>query len=306
MNNNNVSGRGLVIGMLISMFIWGLSWPSGKVLTQFCTPINFAGYRYIIVVITLLPILFLLKAGLVISKEGIPSVIITGILLALYSFLFFKGLSLGKAGAGGVLVTTLNPIMAYIVGIFLSRHLPSKNEILGLVLGIFASCFLLKVWDNANNIFASGNLYFLSAAFTWAAMSKITSKGGKYGSSLSFTFWQYFITLICILPLMNFHELNNAIQIKQSLFWYNMFFSSAIVTTLATTVFFYSTTRLGAEKASSFLFLVPLAAALSSWVFLDETIQFHTIVGGFLGMGAVYFINKKVVLIKKNVLDRSN
>jgi drug/metabolite transporter (DMT)-like permease len=101
------------------------------------------------------------------------------------------------------------------------------------------------------------------------------------------------VTLLCLLPLANFAEMRTALHIKDAAFWLNLVFSSAIVTTMATTIYFYSTTRLGAEKASSFIFLVPLAAAMSSWLMLGEQIQVHTAVGGILGITAVYFINKR-------------
>ena len=296
MHKKQVSSGTLTGAMIISMFLWGLSWPSGKVLTRYCSAVNFAVYRYVIVVAVMLLLLKVLKAGLLIRKEGIPFVLASGLLLALYSYLFFIGLQKGSPGAGGVLVTTLNPIMAYAIGIFLSRKLPARNEAIGLVLGIIAGCALLKVWDNSSRIIDSGNLYFLLAAFLWASMSKFTSKGAKYGSPLTFSFWQYMVTLLCLLPMTNFKEAMLSTHLNDALFWGNLFFSSAIVTALATTVFFYSTTRLGAEKASSFLFMVPLAASVSSWLLLGEIIHIHTAIGGVLGIMAVYMINKKRVV----------
>lgn len=293
MQNKQVSEKVLVSGIVISMFLWGLSWPSGKVLTNYSSPINFVVYRYIFVIATLFPILLILKTGIKVKKQGVPVIVSSGLLLGLYSFLFFKGLKAGHSGAGGVLVTTLNPIMAYSLGMLLNKKKPSRNESLGLLLGLFAGCILLEIWNHPAEILASGNVYFLMAALTWAVMSKLTSKAGYYGSSLSFSLWQYIITLLCLLPMMNLKEFHAAIYIKDELFWINLIFSSAIVTSLATTVYFYATTRLGAEKASSYIFMVPLAAAVSSWLFLDEIILPHTIVGGMLGIMAVYIINKK-------------
>ncbi len=292
MKGKQVTDKHLVAGIVISMFLWGLSWPSNKVLTHYCTVVNFTVYRYIIVVASMGLVVQLLGGGFRIVKKAVPDFIISGLLLAFYSFLFFQGLKKGSPGAGGVLVTTLNPIMAYTLNIFIKKKLPSRNEATGLVLGIIAGAILLRLWDNSS-LLDGGNLFFLLAALTWAVMSKFTSKGSQHGSSISFSLWQYMVTLLCLLPLTNFTEMRAAVHIKDAAFWLNLIFSSAIVTTMATTIYFYSTTRLGAEKASSFIFLVPLAAALSSWGMLGERILPHTIVGGLLGIAAVYYINKR-------------
>lgn len=285
--------KSLLIAIIFSMFLWGLSWPSGKVLSRYCSAVNFSVYRYILVIATLLIALPFMGVSLRIRKAGIPMFIVSGILLSVYSYFFFVGIKLGSPGAGGVLVTTLNPIIAYAIGTALSRKIPGSKDILGLVLGMAACCVLLKVWDPNSSIADSGNLYFLLAAFTWAVMSKFTSKGAQYGTSMGFSLWQYIVTLACLTPLVNVPEFAAVFQIKDPIFWLNLFFGSVIVTAIATTMFFYSTTRIGAERASSFIFLVPLCAALSSFLFLGEQIHLHTAVGGVLGIGAVYLINIK-------------
>ena len=293
MKQKHLSEKHLIAGIVISMFLWGLSWPSNKVLTHYCSVVNFTVYRYILVVATMLLVVFFLGAGFTIKRKGVPAFITSGLLLALYSYLFFEGLINGSPGAGGVLVTTLNPIMAYAINIIIKRKLPSGNEAVGLVLGVAAGCILLQVWHNSATLLESGNLFFLLAALTWAVMSKFTATGAQYGSSITFSLWQYIVTLLCLLPLANFTEMRAAIHITDIAFWLNLFFGSAIVTTMATTIYFYTTTRLGPEKASSFIFLVPLAAAVSSALLLGEKIHAHTAAGGALGMIAVYFINKR-------------
>jgi len=292
MSKKQISNKALLIGLIVSMILWGLSWPSGKVLTSYMSAFDFAMIRYIIVVLTLLPILIFLKVPLTGQRKGVPYVLAAGILLTLYSFLFYQGLKHGLAGAGGVLVTTLNPIIAYSLVILINKKIPSGNERVGLLLGLIAGCILLKIW-NRSELFESGNLYFLAASFTWALMSRFTSKASFFGSSLSFSLWQYLVTIIFILPFIRFDEFKTIFSITDSIFWLNLFFSSAIVTTLATTLYFYATTILGAERASSFIFLVPFAAEIFSWLLLKESMLIHTIVGGILGIVAVYIINSK-------------
>jgi drug/metabolite transporter (DMT)-like permease len=279
--------------MVTSMFFWGLSWPSGKVLARYCSAINFSVYRYMLVVATLLVLLPVMGVSFRVKKQGIPAIVISGALLAIYGYFFFMGLKNGAAGAGGVLVTTLNPIVAYAIGIGLKRKWPAINETAGLALGLLAGAVLLSLWNHSSALMDAGNLYFLIASFIWAVMSKFTSQGAKYGSSFGFSLWQYVVTLLCLLPACNFAEMRTAIHITDPLFWSNLFFSSVIVTSLSTTLYFYTTTRLGAERASSFIFLVPLAAAISSWMLLGEQIKPNTVIGGLLGMAAVYLINKR-------------
>ena len=293
MQQKQATNKYLIAGIVTSMFLWGLSWPSGKVLTHYCSVANFTIYRYLLVVITIMVLLACFGISFRIRKAGIPAVIGSGTLLAVYSYFFFMGLKNGAAGAGGVLVTTLNPIFAYALGMLLNRKLPGPNEAIGLVLGLIAGCILLKVWNYSSALWESGNLYFLLASLSWALLSKFTSKGAQYGSSLTFSLWQYLVTLLCLLPFLKVPELQAAIHIKAPVFWINLVFSAVFVTALATTLYFYSTTRLGAEKASSFIFLVPFAAAISSWFLLGEKLHLHTVIGGALGMVAVYIINKK-------------
>lgn len=215
----------------------------------------------------------------------------------MYTFLFFKGVSLGKAGAGGVLVTVLNPIMIYAITLILARRKPTRNETIGLALGLAAGIVLLKLVTEADEIFKAGNIYFLLAACSWAVLSRFTSKAGKYGSSLSFSLWMYGISTCLMFLLSGLSSTVATFQRSDGMFWGNLFFSATITTSLATTFYFVATSRIGASKASSFIFMVPFSAALGSWMFLGEVIERHTIIGGLLGIAAVYILNRKDVKV---------
>lgn len=293
----NKSEKLLFTGIVVSMFLWGLSWPSGKVAASYGSPVTIVLIRYVVVFVGFLPVFFFMKAPLTIHKKGIPSLLTAGVLLSVYTYLFFYGLKNGLAGAGGVLVTTMNPIMAYGIGLLLNRKKPSRNETIGLMLGLLAGATLLKIWGSLDELFASGNIYFLLAAFVWAVMSRITSKASTYGSSMSFSLWMYLATVIIMLPFVHVADLTNILHHADRYFWWNILFSGIFATSLATSYYFYATTTLGPEKASSFIFLVPVSAAVSSWLFLNETLLLHTIIGGVLGIAAVYMINRKKALI---------
>lgn len=293
MNGGTAGSKVFLVGMIVSMTCWGFSWTSGKILTGYGDPLTISFLRFALTFVSLLVLLPLMKEKMAISKKGLRDLLISSALISMYTFLFFKGVSVGKAGAGGVLVTVLNPILVYAITLVLAQRRPTRNETLGLFLGLAAGVVLLKLVSEAREIFKAGNIYFLLAACSWAMLSRFTSKAARYGSSLSFSLWMYGISTALMFLFAGAESTGETFRKADFVFWGNLFFSATITTSLATTFYFVATARIGASKASSFIFLVPFSAALGSWIFLGEVIEMHTIVGGLLGIAAVYILNKK-------------
>lgn len=287
-----------LVAMLVSMAIWGVSWSSAKVLSSYGSSISIAYIRFVIVLVALYPAMLFLKIPVKIHRRGIMLVIGAGLCLAVYSTLFFRGLQEGLSGAGGVLVTTLNPIMAYALGLVIEKRAPTKFELSGLALGLCAGAVLIQIWLHVDQLWASGNLYFLCAAFLWSVMSKLTSQSAKYGHVIAFTWWMHVITIVVTSCIVDFSDVAHIITTGDSRFWWNIAYFGIINSSMATTIYMFATIKIGAEKASSFIFLVPVGAVLSSWLFLDELITWNVIVGGSLGIIAVLAINRSSRLKK--------
>jgi drug/metabolite transporter (DMT)-like permease len=288
------SERLFLFGMVMSMLCWGISWASGKILSEYGSALNISFYRFTITFISLFFILIFIKESLYINKKGILDLVIASVLISLYTYLFFKGLAEGKAGAGGVLVTILNPIISYAIMLTMTWRRPTRNEAIGLFFGFIAGIILLKVTTEAEKIFNSGNSYFLLASLSWSVLSVFTAKAARYGSSpVTFSFWMYGISTLIMFLLADKTATMEIFEKGDFKFWGNLFFSATITTSLATTFYFVATSKIGASKASSFIFMVPFSAAIGSWVFLNEIPQTHTLIGGLLGIAAVYILNKK-------------
>jgi len=281
-----------LIGMVLSMICWGFSWTSGKILARYSDPMTISFLRFGLTYVSLLFIVLFLKENFVIKRGGLRDLLAASALISIYTFLFFKGLTTGKAGAGGVLVTTLNPIIAYAMMLVINKRRPTTNESIGLAIGLVAGVVLLDVFHNTN-LFTAGNVYFLLAAVCWAVLSLFTAKATRYGSSITFSFWMYGISTLTLVMFSGITTPVRVVQQGDLVFWINLFFSATITTSLATTFYFYATSKVGAGKASSFIFMVPFSAALGSWFFLQEIPKTNTIIGGLLGIAAVYIMNRK-------------
>lgn len=296
---NFKSDKFLLFAMLISMCIWGMSWSSAKILSQYGSAMSTAFIRFSFTFIALFILLNRFGVSLKISRKGFLSLLAAGLLMSGYGLLFFGGLQLGLAGAAGVLVTTVNPLFAYLIGIIINKRLPEKREVIGLIIGIIAGCILLKVWLQFDLLLASGNLFFVAAGLTWALMSKFSSSSSKHGSPFAFSFWMHGICILSLMPIVDYSEVQHILMHGDQRYWLNILYFSTINSAGATTCFLYATSKIGAEKASGFVFMVPFAAAIAAWAFLGEVITFTTIIGGLLGILAVLIMQGKIRFGKK-------
>lgn len=291
--NGNREEKKFLYGMVASMLCWGISWPVGKILSSYSDSITIAMLRFVLTFVSLLVLLLLIKENLSISRKGIWVLLAASVCMTFYSFFFLEGLAHGKAGAGGVLVTTLNPILTYTLTMIISLKTPSWKEGIGLMVGLIAGLVLLQIWQTGASLLDPGNLYFVCATVTWATLSKFTALSSRYGSPISFSLWMYGICSVLMYLFTKNEVTFELLQRSDFKFWINLFFSATITTSLATTFYFYATSKVGADKASSYIFMVPLSAAAGSWIILGEIPLWNTLLGGLLGIAAVYILQRK-------------
>lgn len=280
-------------GMVLAMFCWGISWPSTKILAAYGQGESIAFYRFVVTFLSLAPILLFIGEPLSIKRSGWKLLAIASLCLTIYSYFFIMGVKAGKAGAGGVLVTTMNPIFTSGLVLLLAWKKPSRKQVVGLSIGLLAGLILLRIWASWQDILQAGTLLLVGATVTWAILSRFTARSAEVGSTLSFSLWMYLICSFLMLCFTNVDENIRIIQQADGIFWLNLFFSASVTTAGATTFYFYATSKIGADKASTFIFMVPLSAALGAWLLVSEEPQWNTILGGCIGLLAVYVLNRK-------------
>jgi drug/metabolite transporter (DMT)-like permease len=290
-----MNSRVLLIGIIAAMAIWGISWPSTKVLSAYTTPVNLATIRFVFNSIAVCIILLIAKVPLSLNNKVASPLARASILIFLYNYLFFSGIAKGKPGAAGILVTTITPIITYVLAIIINKRPLGSSERVGLLLGLIAGCILVHIWYNPQELLHSGNIFFLFCTITWAFLSRITSTASRYGHPLAFTFWMYVICTLLLLCIADVPACISVIQQADNEFWINIIFNSVINSGMATMFYFYATSKLGAERTSSFTFVVPFSAAISSYLILGEVLAWNTIVGGIIGLAAVYLLNFKAI-----------
>ena len=118
------------------------------------------------------------------------------------------GTHYGYAGKGAVLVTTLNPIITFIIMSIIEKKITQK-EIVGIVVGMIGSLFIMNVFvEGFSNIFSINNIFFLICAITWGINTVITNYGQKKINLYQFIFYCYLFTTIISIPFTDLYSIN--------------------------------------------------------------------------------------------------
>jgi len=272
------------------MIGWGASWVNVKVLSSYINEFEMVFFRFLITAVTMIPIIIYLKKSFKIDFKSFLLIVITSLAFIAYMKYFFLGTKVGTASLAGAFVTTLIPINTFLILAILRVKKICKKDIFALSLGGLGVLTMLNIWSfGINQILLIQNLYFILASILWPIVTILSSKSRKI-SPIIFTFYLYIITVI--LDVVFFMDVSKiAFENFDSTFWINIFILTIVGTTFANTVYFLGIEKLGASEASSFIFLVPLAAILLSAIFLHEVISVSIIVGTILTLISVKILN---------------
>jgi len=274
------------------MTIWGLSWTNAKILSDYGPSSVLAFWRFFFSSITMIPVLWLTGNNFRVTRLGMKYILTGAVFISLYNIFFFMGTNVGSASVGGIIVPTFNPIITFIISVLLMKQVVYRMDIIGLILGFTGGVIVLQAWTlSLEQIISNGNLFFICASISWGIMSIISGRSHAHVSTLSFSFWVYTISTLIYLGA-TWNKDIFLIFTYDWIFWVNMFFLSVGAMVFGTTVYFLGTTKLGPEKASAFIFMVPVTALFFSVLLIGERLEITTMVGGIMTMIAVYLINK--------------
>ena len=287
----NIQERHFTYLMLLAMLFWGGGWTALKILTYNLPMDVIIFWRFFLMSLAFLPILYFFRIPFQLEWNSFKYILASSVLNIAFMVSSFMGIKYGYAGAGSVIITTFSPIMTFLLVAILFRERLQTKQYFGLLLGLVGGYILLQLNDFAHFL-NSSNLYFLLCATIWAGVTVLSQHSQKHIHPVHYSF-----AISLIATLVTFLYAKDAALgavFKQGIeFWVAMIYLAVFGQAIATTIFFIASGKLGSQKTSSFMFLVPLFALFSAWLILDEPLQMHIIIGGVISMLAVYFINKR-------------
>lgn len=190
------------------------------------------------------------------------------------------------------LLTTLAPLLTtLLIGAIYKNERPTVWIYIGSAIAIFGvGCIIFKSGFNMK-VMPLGDLLALSAAFSWAIYSIVLRKLNANYSALFITRKTFFYGLLTALPFIAFEPETCPLRnLFQPVVIGNLLFLSLTASVLAYVIWSQTMKKLGAIKASNYLYFQPVATMIVSALILpDDPLTVMGCAGCVLIIGGIWF-----------------
>lgn len=281
--------------MLLVIHFWGLTFLFTKMGLQSFTPLSFAHVR-----IASAGMALLLMAAVNARQHGTLQLRLGDHLLALvlgllgmtcFPFCFTLAMQHTSAANAGLIFGT-TPVAVALLSWLLGLERLSRIQWLGLTLSV-AGIALVMLAQGVTLSLAhlQGDLLMLGAMFNWAMYTVLNRFVPAYKSSLQFTAYAALWGLAG-LTLLSYSQWSSvSLQAVSPLAWLGGLCAGILSTAMAYVIWNNSVRDMGPAKTAVYLNLVPLVAAISGFVLLNEAL-------GWQHLGAAVLIIAGVLLTR--------
>jgi drug/metabolite transporter (DMT)-like permease len=284
----NIKNLLLPIGFI---FLYG----SGFIFTQYglenSSPMAFLAIRFFIAFCILLLITSILKVSWPKTKEEFFHISVAGILtVGTFSIGVFMSISYGISGSINALIIALQPILvSFLAFKFLDEKSNSRIWI-GLIIG-FVGVNIVVISNIDTSIGAiTGVTWSFVALFGLSFGNLYQKKYCKDMNLFSGGAIQTLSSTILVLPFL----LNEEIRINWNFeFFIALFYMAVGVSIGALSLLYIMIEKGDVSKVSSIFYLVPVSAAIVSYLLLDEPFKLSILLGIITVLIGILFIHKK-------------
>ncbi len=288
----------LVYARLVgSVFFWGATWISGRVLAQDMGPFSAALLRFLTASVFLF--LWSYRAGRGFPRlprqEILPVAFLglTGIFL--YNAFFFTGLQTVPAGRAALIIASAPIVISILSAVLMGERL-TRNKILGALISLSGAAIVLSGGDIPalfQGGLSHGDVMILGCVAAWTAYSVAGGRVMRRLDPLLAVTWSCIIgALMLVTPALT-NGLLADISRASLVDWGNILFLGVIATGVAFTWYYAGIKAIGAARAGIFINLVPVFAIAMGYVILNEPVTSSLLSGGAMVISGVYLTNRQ-------------
>jgi drug/metabolite transporter (DMT)-like permease len=284
------------IFLILAMIFWGGSWVSAQIVVSVAPPMTVGFFRFFIASLIFLPLLLISqrKSLDTYTARDFTLFFVLGLIGVFgYGILFLIGMQFTTAAQGSI-IAGINPVTVSLLAfLILQERLTPKWRYIGFFFSFLGIVFVVGVQAllDFQLEYLIGNVILICAMFTWGAYSILGKSVMKKWSSLETTAMGIFFgTLIFFIGAL-FEQFWTLPIMYDPTFWLNIVYMGFLVTVLGFLFYFLGIKNLGASKSAVFISMVPVFGTLFSFLLLHEPIYPTFLIGLFLVIVGILFIN---------------
>lgn len=284
----------LILLTFMALFFGG-TWVAGKIAVDSIPPFTLAAARFTIASI-LLWIWARSKAptGRRPTAGDLPLIAAMGLTaVAAYNVLFLYGLKIAPASDGAIIVPGLAPIMtAAMASIFLHDRI-GRWGIAGLMTALAGLILVMNPGGSHAPGRLLGDFLFFLGAVCWGVYSTMGKTATTRFSPVNATLYATVTGTLFLLPFAVAERGWNALAAAPVGAWIGTLYLAVFGTVLAFVFFYEGVKRIGAARATTFAFLVPIFGVVSSVIMLGEQLTTSTVAGGALVLLGLWLVQRQ-------------
>lgn len=287
----------LIYAMLAAVAVfWGASFVAAKVALRELSPTNLVTLRFALAAFIFGPIAYSYhRRGLRITRGDWPMLwFLAWLGVTTYFLIQYQALRWTTATRSTIIITS-NPLFTIVWSYLLLHERPGLNRLLAV--GVALAGVLLVVWPQGglrggDRTVLWGDLLILSNALAWSLYSVLGRRLMRRYPPLLITAWVGLLGGLSLLPLaLAQGVVAQTLQLKAEA-WLMVLFLAVFCSGAGYLGWFAAIERVGPGRASVFLYLEPVVAAVLGVLFLGEALSFRAALGGALTVAGVYLTTR--------------
>ena len=294
--------------MFLVAFFWGLAWPVGRILATDLIdyPYSVMFFRYLFAVPVLFGWLWFKEGNIIPLKRDYNYLLLLAFTsVFLYQFGYMFGMQ-KTAASDASLIIGFNPVSVSLLSVLILSHNVTRNGMIGILLSFTGVVLIFLASPNVSIDFSDrlvGNAYIMFGAFAYAiyvvAMRRyVLVISDDPLSSLATISWTSLIGCLMFVPfVINESPWDRAWDIQE---WILIAYLGVLSTALCYVFFAMGVETIGANKAASFINVVPIFGILSSWLWIGEELGIVQLISFILIYFGVKLVNQQPAEVIKN------
>ena len=289
---------------IFTIFIWGTTFISTKILLENFTPIEILFFRFSI---GFLALMIIYPKHLKLTDKRQEWVFIGAGLSGVTLYFLLENIALTYSTASNVgVIMSIAPFFTVIFTQYFSAGERIKlNFFIGFIIaitGIFMISFNGSMVLKLNPI---GDILAMLAAILWAVYSLLTRKISRYGyNTIQTTRHIFFYGLLFMIPVVVFFDFRLGLErFTDPVNLLNVMFLGFGASALCFVTWNISVKWIGAVKTSVYIYMVPVIVVITSVIILKEKITLVTAVGTILTLSGLIISESKISFGKRGIED---